>query len=61
MKMSAWPTNDLEQIAETDDLHIAPFRDDGNDLKGAVLHRRCDVRDVDRDDPTIVDPRSARR
>ena len=23
------PTEDLEKIAETDDLHIAPFRDDG--------------------------------
>jgi hypothetical protein len=25
----SWLTEDLEKIAETDDLHIAPFRDDG--------------------------------
>ena len=25
----SWPTEELEKIAETDDLHIAPFRDDG--------------------------------
>ena len=24
-----WPTEDLAKIAETDDLHIAPLRDDG--------------------------------
>ena len=24
-----WPTNELESIAGTDDLHITPFRDDG--------------------------------
>jgi hypothetical protein len=27
--MSAWPKNELEKIAATDDLHISPFRDDG--------------------------------
>lgn len=27
--MSEWPKEELHQIAETDDLHIAPFRDDG--------------------------------
>jgi hypothetical protein len=27
--MSAWPKNELLRIAETDDLHIAPFREDG--------------------------------
>jgi hypothetical protein len=27
--MTAWPKEDLRQIAEADDLHIAPFRDDG--------------------------------
>ena len=27
--MSAWPEDELRQIAETDDLHIAPFREDG--------------------------------
>lgn len=27
--MSAWTKDRLQQIASTDDLHIAPFRDDG--------------------------------
>jgi hypothetical protein len=27
--MTTWRKNELQQIAETDDLHIAPFRDDG--------------------------------
>lgn len=27
--MSAWPKDELQKIAATDDLHIAPFRDDG--------------------------------
>lgn len=27
--MSAWPPHELHKIAEEDDLHIAPFRDDG--------------------------------
>ena len=27
--MSAWPKHELHTIAEEDDLHIAPFRDDG--------------------------------
>jgi hypothetical protein len=27
--MSNWPKDDLQKIAEADDLHIAPFRDDG--------------------------------
>ena len=27
--MSAWTKERLQQIASTDDLHIAPFRDDG--------------------------------
>jgi hypothetical protein len=27
--MSAWPKKELAKIAEADDLHIAPFRDDG--------------------------------
>lgn len=27
--MSTWPKNELRKIAETDDLHIAPLRDDG--------------------------------
>lgn len=26
--MSAWPKDELQKIAATDDLHIAPFRDD---------------------------------
>src|SRR3954471_10666692 len=26
---STWTKGELEKIAETDDLHIAPFRDDG--------------------------------
>jgi hypothetical protein len=29
MKMGTWKENELERIAATDDLHIAPFRDDG--------------------------------
>lgn len=27
--MSAWPEDELHKIAEADDLHIAPLRDDG--------------------------------
>ena len=27
--MSTWPENELQRIAETDDLHISPFREDG--------------------------------
>jgi hypothetical protein len=27
--MTVWSKDDLHQIAESDDLHIAPFRDDG--------------------------------
>jgi hypothetical protein len=27
--MSAWPEEELRKIAETDDLHVAPFRADG--------------------------------
>jgi len=27
--MSAWPKNELRKIAEADDLHISPFREDG--------------------------------
>jgi hypothetical protein len=27
--MSAWPKEELVKIAETDDLHISPFREDG--------------------------------
>jgi hypothetical protein len=27
--MSGWAQDELRRIAETDDLHIAPFRDDG--------------------------------
>ena len=27
--MSNWPRTELRKIAATDDLHIAPFRDDG--------------------------------
>jgi hypothetical protein len=27
--MIAWPKEDLQKIAKLDDLHIAPFRDDG--------------------------------
>ncbi|MGE0666829.1 MAG: DUF2255 family protein [Sphingomonadales bacterium] len=26
---TTWKIDELEQIAETDDLHVAPFRDDG--------------------------------
>jgi hypothetical protein len=26
---TTWPKDELQRIAETDDLHIAPFRDDG--------------------------------
>jgi hypothetical protein len=41
--MSAWTKDQLQRITETDDLHIAPYRDDGRtpgtpmDL---VRHRR---------------------
>ncbi len=27
--MTAWPQDELRKIAEADDLHIAPFREDG--------------------------------
>jgi len=27
--MSSWSTNELRKIAESDDLHISPFREDG--------------------------------
>ena len=27
--MTQWPKDELRRIAETDDLHIAPFREDG--------------------------------
>jgi hypothetical protein len=27
--MTAWPKDELPRIAETDDLHISPFREDG--------------------------------
>jgi hypothetical protein len=27
--MSSWTPDDLQRIASTDDLHIAPLRDDG--------------------------------
>ena len=27
--MMPWPKDDLRKVAEADDLHIAPFRDDG--------------------------------
>lgn len=27
--MAAWPKDELHRIAEADDLHIAPFREDG--------------------------------
>ena len=27
--MSAWPEEDLRRIAEADDLHMSPFREDG--------------------------------
>jgi hypothetical protein len=28
-QMTAWPKNELQKIAATDDLHISPFREDG--------------------------------
>lgn len=27
--MAAWPNEELRKIAEADDLHISPFREDG--------------------------------
>lgn len=27
--MSAWPREELRRMAESDDLHVAPFREDG--------------------------------
>jgi hypothetical protein len=27
--LTAWPKDELKKIAETDDLHVAPFREDG--------------------------------
>ena len=26
---TTWPKDELQRIAETDDLHISPFREDG--------------------------------
>jgi hypothetical protein len=28
--MNSWTKDELKKIAETDDLHVAPFRDDGS-------------------------------
>jgi hypothetical protein len=28
-QMSAWPREELRRMAESDDLHVAPFREDG--------------------------------
>ncbi|MCG7210131.1 DUF2255 family protein [Streptomyces arenae] len=28
--MSGWPTEDIDRIAASDDLHVAPFRPDGS-------------------------------
>lgn len=30
--MAAWPKDELDKIAAADDLHVAPFRDDGETL-----------------------------
>jgi hypothetical protein len=27
--MTSWPTDELRKIAEADDLHVSPFREDG--------------------------------
>jgi hypothetical protein len=27
--LTAWPKDELKKIAETDDLHVSPFREDG--------------------------------
>lgn len=27
--MTSWPTDELRKIADSDDLHVSPFRDDG--------------------------------
>jgi len=35
--MAACTKHELRKIAETDDLHIAPFRDDRRDLRHAHL------------------------
>ena len=32
--MAKWPKDELGRIAEADDLHIAPLRDDGAALTG---------------------------
>jgi hypothetical protein len=32
--MSTWSKDELRKIAETDDLHISPFRDDGKPGNG---------------------------
>ena len=29
MQIATWPQDELRNIAEADDLHVAPFRDDG--------------------------------
>lgn len=28
--MSAWPSTDIARISGSDDLHVAPFREDGS-------------------------------
>ena len=35
---TTWPNEELRKIAETDDFHISPFREDGN---GQHLRRNC--------------------
>ena len=35
--MSSWKKDELERIAETNDLHISPFREDGKDIRHADL------------------------
>ena len=33
MSEMRWPTETLARIAATDDLHVAPFRDDGDAIQ----------------------------
>jgi hypothetical protein len=34
--MTTWPQGELQRIAETEDLHIAPFLKDGKPVTGPI-------------------------
>jgi hypothetical protein len=44
--MSTWPKSELRRIAESDDLHISPFREDGKTYGTATWIWSVEVDDV---------------